>query len=84
MDEAECAAHDGDFGRHGLSQDLSCLCRTDDAGVPCQRACACQGLCIAPIAHAPVGTCSEHVIEFGCFYLIDGAGQTEDGLFCID
>jgi hypothetical protein len=73
-----CAACQGKWGRHGLAEAESCLCRTKDGGRPCLDGAECQGQCVArdgdfvvvekgppPRGHYK-GKCSEFDTTFGC------------------
>lgn len=58
-----CRACKGDFGGHGMSGIISCLCRMPDADKPCSDGDQCQGKCIS----TPKGfRCSKHRTVFGC------------------
>jgi hypothetical protein len=83
----ECKACRGEWGRHGLAQVASCLCRTTDAGKRCTRRSDCQGLCVAeesmereivekgpPAKGFFVGHCAEFDPIFGCMRVLDQAG----------
>ncbi len=85
--QEECKACRGEWGRHGLAQVASCLCRTTDAGKRCHRRSDCQGLCVAednierevvkagpPATGYFVGHCAEFEPIFGCMRVIDQAG----------
>lgn len=85
--QEECNACRGKWGRHGLAQVPSCLCRTTDAGKRCHRRSDCQGLCMAEdsvereiVAPGPpaqgyfVGRCAEFEPIFGCMRVIDQTG----------
>jgi hypothetical protein len=75
--EAECAACNGEYGPHGMRRIPSCVCRTSDAGRPCDGG-DCEGQCLldeqpkcdgVPCRVAPVGLvgrCSEFRTVFGC------------------
>lgn len=79
--EAECLSSscNGKWARHGLAQNESCLCRTNDGGKACKDGAECQGECV--LADPPatevvdkgppargyfVGTCSPYTTTFGC------------------
>jgi hypothetical protein len=73
-----CAACQGKWGRHGLAEAESCLCRTKDGGRPCLDGAECEGQCVARDADFVVvqkgpparghyqGKCSEFDTTFGC------------------
>jgi len=78
-----CAACNGSWGRHGLSEVESCLCRTKDGGRPCRDGADCEGLCLVgddaklevvdpgpPARGFFVGRCSEYEGVFGCLRVI--------------
>jgi hypothetical protein len=44
---AACEACHGEWGRHGMMQIESCICRTADAGRECEDARDCEGECLA-------------------------------------
>ena len=58
-----CEECNGDFGAHGMLGIVGCLCRTADAGRPCDDGNDCEGKCIS----GDTGfTCSEFTTVFGC------------------
>lgn len=60
---ARCRACKGDFGGHGMSGIVSCLCLLPDADKPCSDGDQCQGKCVS----TPKGfRCSKHRTVFGC------------------
>ena len=61
--KAACVACSGDFGGHGMLGTVGCLCRTVDAGQPCDDGNDCEGKCISRDGGFQ---CSEHVTVFGC------------------
>ena len=80
----ECKACRGDWGRHGLAEQESCNCRTNDGGKRCTDGGDCQGMCVAseepereqvepgpPARGFFVGRCSELMTAFGCNRIID-------------
>ncbi len=80
---AECTRCKGDWGRHGLAGVAGCLCRTPDAGKPCESPHDCVAECLADPKHARDqsrecprvnaefhGHCSEHYVTFGCSGII--------------
>lgn len=82
MEKEACEAHAGDYDRRGLSPTPSCHCRTRDAGAPCGRDGDCQGLCFTDLDGQDTPHCSAHVVEFGCFTLLDERGEPH--ALCID
>lgn len=79
-----CRACNGEWGRHGLAELESCLCRTRDKGKRCRDGADCQGQCLLPDPPqlevsdpGPpargyfIGTCSEFVTTFGCNRVLD-------------
>lgn len=85
--EEECRACQGEWGRHGLANVESCICRTRDAGSPCRGGDECEGDCIAsgevqvtnpdpPRRGYFLGKCAERSPTFGCFArLPEGAAK---------
>ena len=72
--EAECTECNGDFGPHGMMGRVSCLCRMQDAGTPCDDGKDCEGDCISGDDGF---VCSEFETVFGCHsYLPDGWSET--------
>jgi hypothetical protein len=82
---AACRACRGDWGRHGLSPEEGCNCRTEDFGASCADNSECEGQCLAdapgemmvdpgpPRRGFFVGQCSEFRASFGCHaVLADG------------
>jgi len=68
-----CEACNGDFDSHGMLGIVSCLCRTADAGRPCDDGNDCEGKCISGESGF---TCSEFFTVFGCHsYLPPGWSQ---------
>lgn len=80
----ECRACRGDWGRHGLSEQEGCNCRTNDAGKRCSDGADCEGVCLVaekrpefePVKGVPgrgyfVGRCSEFVTAWSCNRIID-------------
>jgi hypothetical protein len=77
-----CDACNGKWGRHGLMDVQSCLCKTRDGGKPCRDGAECQAQCLAgdddfvvvekgppPKGHYQ-GKCAEYQTTFGCFRFI--------------
>jgi len=75
---AACEACDGDWGAHGMMGTVGCLCRTGDAGTPCDDGDDCEGQCISVDG---AFECSEFFTVFGCHsYLPSGwSQQSHDG-----
>jgi hypothetical protein len=82
-----CAACQGKWGRHGLADAESCLCRTKDGGRPCLDGAECQGQCVArdgdfvvvqkgppPRGHYK-GKCSEFDTTFGCHRFVPAGAR---------
>lgn len=65
MDDARQACQDcsGDWGPHGMLGTVGCLCRTTDAGTPCDDGNDCEGQCISVDGQF---VCSEFFTVFGC------------------
>jgi hypothetical protein len=82
LPETECAAHEGDFEARGLLGLPACHCRTRDAGRPCARDTQCQGMCVAPLDEPGRAACTAHLVEFGCFVVLDARG--EPAALCVD
>ena len=90
--EAACKSQcNGEWGRHGLAPNDSCLCRTSDGGKRCRDGAECEGECT--LADPPatevvekgpparghfVGTCSAFTTVFGCLRRL-GRGQLAQG-----
>jgi hypothetical protein len=83
-----CAACNGEWGTHGISQFESCNCRTNDKGKVCRDGNDCQGQCVGdegesvivepgpPALGYFIGVCSEFVTTFGCHRIVrDGASS---------
>jgi hypothetical protein len=82
QNERECRACKGDWGVHGLAQELSCLCRTHDAGKTCKDGLECEGECevvdgkLEITSPGPprrgffIGRCTEFDHVFGCRKLL--------------
>ncbi len=81
LDAAACTAAGGDYARRGLNPLPACHCRTRDGGTPCRRDQDCEGQCLSAIGNEHFA-CSAHVVEFGCFLVMDGEGTPR--ALCID
>ncbi len=79
----ECRACNGEWGRHGLAQKESCLCRTKDAGKVCRSMRDCESQCVAkddpdtevvdkgpPAKGYFLGKCHPYTPYFGCGLLL--------------
>lgn len=77
--EEECRKIGGDYGRHGIAQNLYCNPPTSDGGNICNKSDDCDGLCI--LSDDGKGYCQKYKHKFGCF----SALQT-DGVIamCVD
>ncbi len=85
-----CDGCSGKWGRHGLADVESCICKTKDAGKVCKDAAECVGQCLADedgfevVQAGPPpkgywkGKCSEYDTTFGCNRII-GAGARAKG-----
>jgi len=66
----ECEECNGDFAGHGIMGIVSCLCRMEDFGRPCNDGEDCEGKCVG---NETGFRCSEFRTVFGCHnYLPDG------------
>jgi hypothetical protein len=82
QNERECRACKGDWGAHGLAQEVSCLCRTHDVGKTCKDGLECEGECEVvegkleitnpgpPRRGYFIGRCTEFEHVFGCRKLL--------------
>jgi hypothetical protein len=79
-----CGSCRGIWAVHGLDEEPSCNCRTNDAGKRCRDGADCQGVCLAAetpetetvVAGPPargffLGRCSELMIVTGCNRIIE-------------
>ena len=85
-----CDACNGKWGRHGLAETDSCLCKTADGGKACMDGNDCQAHCMAGDADFVVvekgpppkghykGKCSEYDTVFGCHRFV-GKGASKKG-----
>lgn len=80
---AECTHCNGDWGRHGLAGVVGCLCRTPDAGKPCESPHDCTAECVVgrpgetdpkdvcpAVGAALHGHCAGQYTTFGCHSFI--------------
>jgi hypothetical protein len=84
------ATCNGEWGAHGITGAVSCVCRTTDFGKDCRDKTDCKGDCLLdpvrsevvspgpPVTGYFVGKCSEFVTTFGCARRIQ-AGTKERG-----
>ncbi|MEK6941069.1 MAG: hypothetical protein AABW49_04180 [Nanoarchaeota archaeon] len=79
LTEEECRKIGGDYGRHGIAQNLYCNPPTSDGGNICNKSDECEGLCM--LSDDGKGYCQKYKYQFGCF----SALQT-DGVIalCVD
>ena len=90
------AACNGKWGRHGMADVESCLCRTKDKGRPCLDGAECEGQCVAgdkdfvvvdkgppPRGHYK-GLCSEFDVTFGCHRFVPRGARTRGPLAADD
>lgn len=82
-DKAGCDACKGQWGRHGIAEAESCICKTKDGGKACRDGAECEGACIVaddakfevvkpgppPRGHF-TGRCADYDTTFGCYRLI--------------
>lgn len=78
-----CKKCNGQWGGHGMSGTVGCLCRTKDGGQPCSDGEDCEGICVQRKPEQK-GTsrfvCSEFFTVFGCHsYLPKGWRQKSKG-----
>jgi hypothetical protein len=76
-ERAACTACRGNWGPHGLTGHVGCICATNDAGRECRDGAECEGECVferfdevLPGMGVPVGRCSEMEFLFGCNALL--------------
>ena len=80
--KAGCDACNGKWGRHGLADVQTCICKTKDGGKPCRDGAECEAQCVAmdddfvvaekgppPKGHYK-GRCAEYSTTFGCFRFV--------------
>ena len=80
--QAGCDACGGKWGKHGLAEADSCICKTKDAGKVCRDGSECQADCIAdedgfevvqkgpPAKGYWKGKCADYDTTFGCHRII--------------
>jgi len=83
--KAGCDACKGQWARHGISEEETCICKTKDAGKSCKDGSECEGVCLVtddakfevaspgpPPRGSFTGKCSDYDTVFGCFRSIPG------------